>query len=237
MSSSNTYLGGRLICDMLAPRSFVCQKHGIYSRPIAFSSDLRFPSRSSPKRSPQNINNLFVPNWSVASPCLGATRTVTSKRAIQTPQASPTGSPEAIHVANGSVSVVLLAGGVGKRMGASIPKQYLKLKGQEIATYSMETFARMKEVAEIVIVCDPSWRDVFERRMPGLPKHVAFKWALPGAERQVAHRPPVQTTTDTLYASCTRKQSHHVPHHELCNAHHYCSHYGHHLPNGIGSLQ
>jgi len=52
----------------------------------------------------------------------------------------------------------------------------------------METFARMREVAEIVIVCDPSWRDVFERRMPGLPKHIAFKWALPGAERQVGPR-------------------------------------------------
>jgi 2-C-methyl-D-erythritol 4-phosphate cytidylyltransferase len=71
-------------------------------------------------------------------------------------------------------------------MGASIPKQYLKLRGQEIATYSMATFAKMPEVSEIVIVCDPSWREVFEKRMPGLPKHVNFKWALPGSERQVS---------------------------------------------------
>ena len=114
--------------DMLAPRSFVCQKpKGIYSRPIAFSSDLRFPSRSSNKRPSQTKSNLFASNWSVASSCLGATRTVTSRRLIQT-QASPTANPEAVHVAHGSVSVVLLAGGVGKRMGASIPKQYLKLK-------------------------------------------------------------------------------------------------------------
>ncbi|GAX72740.1 hypothetical protein CEUSTIGMA_g196.t1 [Chlamydomonas eustigma] len=87
-------------------------------------------------------------------------------------------------VPDGSVSVILLAGGVGKRMGASIPKQYLKLRGQEIATYSMDTFAKMPEVSEIVIVCDPSWRDVFEKRMSDLPKHVTFKWALPGSERQ-----------------------------------------------------
>ncbi len=83
---------------------------------------------------------------------------------------------------------MLLAGGVGKRMGASIPKQYLKLRGQEIATYSMDTFARMGEVGELIIVCDPSWRDVFERRMAALPKHVVFQWALPGAERQVRER-------------------------------------------------
>jgi len=49
-------------------------------------------------------------------------------------------------VPDGSVSVVLLAGGVGKRMGASIPKQYLLLDGQPIATYSLETFANMAQV-------------------------------------------------------------------------------------------
>lgn len=91
---------------------------------------------------------------------------------------------EAAALPDGSVSVILLAGGVGKRMGASIPKQYLNLRGQPIATYALETFAKMREVGEIVIVCDPSWRDVFEGRFGGLPKHMQFKWALPGAERQ-----------------------------------------------------
>ena len=42
---------------------------------------------------------------------------------------------------DGSVSVVLLAGGVGKRMKASMPKQYLPLQGQPIATWSLQTFA------------------------------------------------------------------------------------------------
>jgi len=69
-------------------------------------------------------------------------------------------------------------------MGASIPKQYLKLKGQAIATYSLETFAHMREVCEIVIVCDPSWRYIFEERFSNLPTRVEIKWALPGAERQ-----------------------------------------------------
>ncbi|KAG1665293.1 hypothetical protein FOA52_015870 [Chlamydomonas sp. UWO 241] len=85
---------------------------------------------------------------------------------------------------NVSVSVVLLAGGVGKRMGASIPKQYLKLRGQEIAAYSLKTFAQMPEVAEVVVVCEPMWRDVFERAMVGARAGMTFKWALPGKERQ-----------------------------------------------------
>lgn len=84
----------------------------------------------------------------------------------------------------GSVSLVLLAGGVGKRMGASIPKQYLELKGQPIATYSMQTFAAMPEVGEIVVVCEPEWRDVFQSCYARLPRQLPLKFASPGAERQ-----------------------------------------------------
>eukprot|EP00262_Sarcandra_glabra_P003201 TRINITY_DN13779_c0_g1_i1.p1 TRINITY_DN13779_c0_g1~~TRINITY_DN13779_c0_g1_i1.p1 ORF type:complete len:303 (+),score=64.81 TRINITY_DN13779_c0_g1_i1:87-995(+) len=81
-----------------------------------------------------------------------------------------------------SVSVVLLAGGKGKRMGASMPKQYLPLLGQPIALYSFYTFSRMIEVKEIVVVCDPSYRDVFEDAVEEI--HVDLKFALPGKERQ-----------------------------------------------------
>lgn len=63
-------------------------------------------------------------------------------------------------LAPGSVSVVLLSGGTGKRMGASIPKQYLPILGKPICTYSFETFLGMPEVAEVVVVCDDSWRCV-----------------------------------------------------------------------------
>lgn len=83
-----------------------------------------------------------------------------------------------------SVSVILLAGGVGKRMGAAIPKQYLELLGQPIATYSLLTFGRLREVFEIVIVCDPSWKHIFESKIGQLPPSVEVKWALPGTERQ-----------------------------------------------------
>ena len=74
-----------------------------------------------------------------------------------------------------SVSVVLLAGGVGKRMKADMPKQYLPLLGTPIALYSLKKFAEMDEVGEIVVVCDPSYRDIFE----GCPVSKPVKFALP----------------------------------------------------------
>lgn len=81
-----------------------------------------------------------------------------------------------------SVSVILLAGGKGKRMGASMPKQYLPLLDKPIALYSLYTFSQMAEVKEIVVVCDPSYRDIFEDAREKI--NAALKFSEPGKERQ-----------------------------------------------------
>lgn len=69
-------------------------------------------------------------------------------------------------------------------MGAAIPKQYLELRGKPIATWSLETFLGMEEVAEVIIVCDPSWKHVFEDALVRIGSSKPVKFALPGAERQ-----------------------------------------------------
>ncbi|KAL5228331.1 hypothetical protein ABZP36_016596 [Zizania latifolia] len=81
-----------------------------------------------------------------------------------------------------SVSVVLLSGGQGKRMGASMPKQYLPLLGVPIALHSLKTFCQLKEVKEVVVVCDPDYKDVFEDSIENV--QIPIKFALPGKERQ-----------------------------------------------------
>ncbi|XP_027329419.1 2-C-methyl-D-erythritol 4-phosphate cytidylyltransferase, chloroplastic isoform X3 [Abrus precatorius] len=81
-----------------------------------------------------------------------------------------------------SVSVVLLAGGKGKRMGANMPKQYLPLLGQPIALFSFYTFSHMVEVKEIIVVCDPTYKDIFEDAQGN--DQAELKFALPGKERQ-----------------------------------------------------
>lgn len=70
-------------------------------------------------------------------------------------------------------------------MGAPIPKQYLELSGQPIATYSLKTFASMPEVGEIVVVCEDEYRHVFETAMDTLPdSRIPLIFAKPGKERQ-----------------------------------------------------
>ncbi|GAB5363711.1 hypothetical protein AAMO2058_000907300 [Amorphochlora amoebiformis] len=91
-----------------------------------------------------------------------------------------------VQIPEGSVSAIILAGGVGKRMGAPIPKQYIELEGQPIATHSFNMFARMPEVGELVVVCLEEWQHVFEEAYNILPEmyQKPIKWARPGAERQ-----------------------------------------------------
>lgn len=59
------------------------------------------------------------------------------------------------------ISVIIVAGGIGSRMGTPIPKQFLPLGGIPIVLHSFHVFAELAEVAEIVIVCDSSYQKYF----------------------------------------------------------------------------
>eukprot|EP00854_Cymbomonas_tetramitiformis_P003905 gene3905-4868_t len=63
-----------------------------------------------------------------------------------------------------------------------MPKQYLPLSGQPIATYSLDIFSEIESICEIIVVCDPSYRDIFTDFK--LKRDIPVKFALPGAERQ-----------------------------------------------------
>lgn len=55
--------------------------------------------------------------------------------------------------------VILLAGGVGKRMDSEIPKQFLEVRGKPIIIYSLENFERNPQIEKVVIVCIKDWID------------------------------------------------------------------------------
>ncbi|GBG58813.1 hypothetical protein CBR_g214 [Chara braunii] len=108
--------------------------------------------------------------------------------------------PQKGDVPPGSVTIILLSGGVGTRMKATIPKQYLPLQDQPLCLYSFHTFASLVEVGEIVIVCDPTYKYIFEGAVALC--RVPVKWAVPGKERQdsVFNGLQVISSTSTLVA-------------------------------------
>lgn len=76
---------------------------------------------------------------------------------------------------------IILAGGIGQRMGAGIPKQFLELKGKPIIVHTIENFERNPNVDGILIVCKSDWKDTFRDMVDrfGLKK---VKWIVDGGE-------------------------------------------------------
>lgn len=53
--------------------------------------------------------------------------------------------------------VIILAGGIGKRMGAQIPKQFLEINNKPIIVHTIEAFQNNPQIEKIAIVCVKSW--------------------------------------------------------------------------------
>ena len=56
-----------------------------------------------------------------------------------------------------SNKVIILAGGVGQRMGAPIPKQFIEVNGKPIIVHTIEVFNNHPKIDEIFVVCHKDW--------------------------------------------------------------------------------
>lgn len=54
---------------------------------------------------------------------------------------------------------VILAGGSGQRLGAAIPKQFLKVNGKPIIVYTLEAFQRHPLIDAIEVVCVDGYQE------------------------------------------------------------------------------
>ena len=57
---------------------------------------------------------------------------------------------------------VIIAGGVGSRMGASIPKQFINIKDKPVIIYTLEAFEKNPMVDEIEVVCIEGWEEMLK---------------------------------------------------------------------------
>ena len=55
--------------------------------------------------------------------------------------------------------VIIIAGGVGSRLGAKVPKQFVEVLGKPIIAYTMEHFQKHPEIDGIELVCVDGYQD------------------------------------------------------------------------------
>jgi 2-C-methyl-D-erythritol 4-phosphate cytidylyltransferase len=55
---------------------------------------------------------------------------------------------------------LIIAAGIGSRMGQDIPKQFMHIDDKPIIIYTLEAFQRHPEIDEICVVCLDGWHDM-----------------------------------------------------------------------------
>lgn len=76
---------------------------------------------------------------------------------------------------------IIIAGGVGKRMGQSIPKQFINVNDKPVLIYTLESFQKHPQIDAIELVCVDGWQDVAKAysKQYGITK---MKWIVTGGK-------------------------------------------------------
>lgn len=74
---------------------------------------------------------------------------------------------------------IIIAGGVGARMGREIPKQFIEVDGKTVLAYTLESFQRHPMVDAIEVICIKGWEDVLmkDAEKYGITK---LRWVVEG---------------------------------------------------------
>ena len=55
------------------------------------------------------------------------------------------------------IYAVIAAGGIGSRMGADKPKQYIEIGGKAIIAHTVEKFLRNDKIDKVIVLCPDEW--------------------------------------------------------------------------------
>lgn len=90
---------------------------------------------------------------------------------------------------------VLLVGGVGQRMGGSVPKQYLELKGQPIFAWTLRHTLALNFFDELIIVSRPEDSDMLQAILAVHSIAIPCFHATSGTERSDSVRSALEAIT------------------------------------------
>jgi len=79
---------------------------------------------------------------------------------------------------------IITAAGIGRRMRADRPKQFLELAGRPIIIHTLEAFQKAASIDSLVIVTEPSWLDQTTHLIKTSNIDKPWKVVAGGAERQ-----------------------------------------------------
>ena len=83
-------------------------------------------------------------------------------------------------------TALLLSGGTGSRLQTDIPKQYIRVAGKMIITYSLETLVNASVIEKIYIVAAKEWHEeiIADAKKHGICADKIAGFAMPGISRQ-----------------------------------------------------
>ncbi|MBR6979101.1 MAG: 2-C-methyl-D-erythritol 4-phosphate cytidylyltransferase [Prevotella sp.] len=79
---------------------------------------------------------------------------------------------------------IILSGGVGTRMGAGIPKQYMEVANTPIIGYCLDTFIKHPMIDKLIVGCAEEWREFVKDVAEKLHCEKSITFAIPGETRQ-----------------------------------------------------
>ena len=79
---------------------------------------------------------------------------------------------------------IILSGGVGTRMGANIPKQYIEVCGKPVIYYSFIKFVESGSIDAYIVALDKQWKDYVEGFVSTMGIKEPLVYSEPGETRE-----------------------------------------------------
>lgn len=79
------------------------------------------------------------------------------------------------------ITAIILAGGVGSRVGADRPKQFVEVLEKPVLAYTIEIFEKHLDVEAIEVVCHKSWKGYLEEIVDRF-QYKKVKWIVDGGD-------------------------------------------------------